>query len=226
MVWVGAVAGAKILSCNRSTVLKIANRGLLANQKRHGKRFFNERELLELKLGQDLKKDLGDTVKEIFLLNEEGLRVGSLAKDYGVNRTALEGALELYGVERAHYLNGFGTNADALLTGEVMRRLRIRRKEVLYSLVNEAVLNTLEYGGHRVVSLSSFVTYLGNWSRQRVYTSREALSRIQDDGFYLTFQKLKEIAYAYDIGFKIQPNKRMSHRRFSDNDIYTLKRVC
>ncbi len=225
MGMITTVEAANIFGINSSALRKIAARGLLSSEMQGVRLLFDEAQVRELNAGRKARRDLGNLVKETFVLNAEGTHVNTLSKNYNIPQVVLEQALEWYKVERKGYLNGAHDNPDALLSYEVKARLKIRSDSVIDSMIKNGMLVVYPTeGSYKIISLQSFVHYLGYRARQPLHTSLEALGILHSMGLDIKFKRFEHLAWTNGLGMKIQAQIKMSGNRYTKDDIYRLKK--
>ena len=225
MEYVDSIQAAKILGWDPSTVRKHAGKGVLTKTKSGKKLLFPIGEVNALRKGVSTRKDLGDLIRELFVLRKEGSPIRTLSQYAEIPQDSLELALGWYTYERRLYFNGARLPYDKIiLPREAAARLKIVSKVPIYNLVREGRLQVHpQSNGNRYLLLSSWLFYIGKNAGKPLYTSREVLRMLNGNVVHLSLAKLDTIAYQHGIGIKIQ-DKRMSTYLFAKDDIERLRK--
>ncbi len=212
----------KILDVNPRTVPRYARKGLLEEVRSPHKTMYNSRDVKLLRKKLDIRESLDKSIKEIYALYKSGLKNHKIISNFKMNEPEdMFYALEIYKKERKGYLNKFGIGIkdqeNIFLAEEVVARLKITDKHVVYDLINEGNLSpkTVEFKGKTrfFIEFNSLIDFLGSYSDQLLYRSNEASQRLNK-----TINEIDKIACYHEIGFKLKPTKQGNYL-FSLSDI-------
>lgn len=219
---IDAVEASLILECDPSTVRKYAGRGRLPREKSGRKLLFPREDVAILQRSRNIRRTLGDLVKEAFVLQIEGAEMRALSRYLYISQQDLGLALGAYNDERCLYLNGAAS--ELLLPSELAARLKSRSKMAVYGLVNDGRLAVApEANGQRLITPDSWLAYIDVRAGKPLFTLSEAIQVLIERGNHLPSMP---VIYAtiskYNIGMKIRESP-MSSYLFTQQDIKRLE---
>lgn len=225
----------------RDVLRKYAGRGLVKSEIKSRELYVSVEDTAHLAKGIKGRRVLDSVIKTMYLLQREEVKIEDLPMVLGLSKDdqadLVEPALWLYSYERNRYIAGYGLNgkeSEFLLIGEVLDRLGISCKNVIYHLISEHYLAGYEpkknraENGVKFIIFDSWLEYIGKRKGKPLFDSEKALDAVSkiEPGIRITPQKLCDIARENKVGFKISPKKRMSTFLFTPGEIYNLANLA
>ncbi|MDO8740860.1 MAG: hypothetical protein Q7J54_04800 [Candidatus Woesearchaeota archaeon] len=223
----------------RCTLRKYANMGLVGFVRKSKELYVSVEDTARLVKGIKGRRLLDSFIKKMYVLQREEVEIERLPTLFEFSKNdqrlteLIEPALWFYSHERKRYIDVYdldGKENEVLLMGEVLARLGISCKNVIYYLVSERYLVGYEpkknraKNGVRFILLDSWLEYIGNRKGKPLFNSEKvikSLSLIKPE-VKITNQRLCDIARENNIGSKISPKKKQSTFLFTQKDIYNL----
>ncbi|MBI2129911.1 hypothetical protein HYU07_06805 [Candidatus Woesearchaeota archaeon] len=230
---------ARLFGLNRCVLRNYAGTGLVKYDRRGKDLYVSVEDTEHLAKGIEGRRLLGSLIKKMYMLQREEVGIErlpvmlGLSKNDQVSNDLIEHALWFYSYERKRYIAGYGLDGkenEVLLIGEVLARLGISYKNVIYHLISERYLASYEQkknrakNGVKFILFDSWLEYIGTRKGKPLFNSEKALrslSLIRPE-VKITPQRLCDIARENDIGFKISPKKKKSTFLFTRQEIYDL----
>jgi len=167
-------------------------------------------------------EELSGKIKEIYILFACGYTAQELSKLHKKSEIKIVRALQAYNHRRAAVLNSRGVLRKKfdkfLLVEEITARLGISDYNIIYSLIKEDRLESREnHLRKKVITLESFLKYLGNDKKTKFYKSTEVATHLR-----MTVNRIDKIALKNNIGRKINGGKQ-SNYLFKEENIRELR---
>ena len=233
---------AKLFDLERDVLRRYAGRGLVRYERNGKELYVSVEDTARLVKGVEGRRLLDSVIKKMYLLQREEVDIERLPAMFGLSKNdqvpieLIESALWFYSYERERQIKGYdfdGKENDVLFIGEVLARLGISYKNVVYHLISKCYLASYEpkkngaKSGIKFILFDSWLEYIGNRKGKPLFDSEKAirsLSAIEPE-IKITRQRLCDIARNNNIGFKISPKKKKSTFLFTSQEIYDLSHL-
>lgn len=230
---------AKRFGLERDVLRKYAGRGLVGYEQKGKELHVSVEDTAHLVKGIEGRRLLNFVIKQMYLLQREEVEIKRLPGMVGLSENdqasidLIEPALRFYSYERERQIKCYdfdGKENDVLFVGEVLARLGISYKNVIYQLISKHYLASYEpkkngaKSGIKFVLFDSWLEYIGNRKGKPLFDSKKALRSLSiiEPEIKITPQRLCDIARNNNIGIKISPKKKKSTFLFTSQEIYDL----